>query len=396
MGDGRQGWRRPAARSIAALVILVGCQGAETGRQPSPEGTTTTDAQASPVWRDLPVAPIAGRVAAGRVWTGREMIVWGGLTGTEKAMSNDGAAYDPAARTWRKIAPAPAGVIGAAHLGAVWTGDEAMFWTGNSPDGPASGAVYNPGTDTWRRMADGPLGIRDDHASVWTGSEMVIIGGHGGRTYATPVAAAVNPRTGAWRPLPAFDDLFGLGLKGAVWDGTEVLAIGAHSTGCSRFGPQCDESRPIFLGFNPATNVRREISLAGAPLDATASMALIGWTGTEAAFARSAGASVAVVRYDPRSQTWRTGPESPCPVGSGYLQNAWLGDGYVAACGSDRLQVYDLAADAWTTVTAGPSPLNSRASSAIVWTGRTLIAWSGTVAIAGNPTPGDGASITLR
>lgn len=392
VGDGRLGSIRPAARAITALVLLVGCRGTETAR----ESQATAVEQASPTWRALPTAPIAGRVAAGSVWTGREMIVWGGVAGTEKARPSDGAAHDPVAGTWRSIAPAPAGVLGEAHLGAVWTGDEAMFWAGNSPDGPAAGAVYNPGTNTWRRLAEGPLGIRDGHISVWTGSEMIIMGGHGGRSYSTPVAAAVNPRSGAWRPLPAFDDLFGLGLSGAVWDGDEVLAVGSLSTSCPALGARCAESRPIFLGFNPATNVRRDISLVDAPFDATVPPSLIGWTGAEAAFARYHGSSVAVVRYDPRSQKWRTGPESPCPLGSAYVQVAWLGDRYVAGCGDDRLQLYDLAANTWTTVAAGPSPLNSRAGSMIVWTGTTLIAWSGTIASSGNPTPSDGASISLR
>jgi len=44
----------------------------------------------------------------------------------------------------------------------------------------------------------------------------------------------------------------------------------------------------------------------------------------------------------------------------------------------------------------GPSPLNSREGSAIVWTGTELIAWSGTVYERFNPTPADGASLTLR
>jgi hypothetical protein len=378
-------------------VLLVGCEGAETTRE-SPSDVTTTTAleQAAPIWRALPVAPITGRIAAGSVWTGREMIVWGGLAGTEKARANDGAAYDPVAGTWRTIAPAPAGVGGEAHLGAVWTGDEAMFWAANPPDGPVSGAAYNPGTNTWRRLADGPLGSRDGYASVWTGSEMLIIGGHGGRSYSTPVAAAVNPRSGAWRPLPAFTDLSGLLLGKAVWDGNEVLALGSHSTSCPAIGPICGETRPIFLGFNPATNVRREISLVEAPFDTTVPMALLGWTGTEAAVARYPGSSVSIARYDPRSQTWRTSPEGPCSRGSAYVQDAWLGDRFVAACGDNRLQVYDLAANTWTTVAAGASPLNARAGSAIVWTGTTLLAWSGTIASSGNPTPNDGASISLR
>jgi len=42
-----------------------------------------------------------------------------------------------------------------------------------------------------------------------------------------------------------------------------------------------------------------------------------------------------------------------------------------------------------------PSPLNSREGSAIVWTGSELIAWSDTVYERFNPTPADGALLTL-
>jgi hypothetical protein len=39
------------------------------------------------------------------VWTGREMIVWGGAN--ETANLGDGAAYDPGADQWRPLAPSP-------------------------------------------------------------------------------------------------------------------------------------------------------------------------------------------------------------------------------------------------------------------------------------------------
>ena len=67
----------------------------------------------------------------------------------------------------------------------------------------------------------------------------------------------------------------------------------------------------------------------------------------------------------------------------------------MAADGSSGLQIYHLAADTWQTITPGPSPLNSREGSAIVWTGHELIAWSGTVYEKFNPTPADGTSLTL-
>ena len=56
----------------------------------------------------LPPAPIPARHGSALVWTGTELIVWGGV-GDDPGDPGpqDGAAFDPAAGTWRQIAPPP-------------------------------------------------------------------------------------------------------------------------------------------------------------------------------------------------------------------------------------------------------------------------------------------------
>lgn len=128
------------------------------------------------------------------------------------------------------------------------------------------------------------------------------------------------------------------------------------------------------------------------------SLAPIGWTGERVALSASAGvSSERVVFFEPGSGRWETGAFPPaCPAeDDGYEQAAWVGDRYVAPCGTDRIQVYDVDSDVWTTIVAGRSPLNTRIGSAIVWSGSDLIAWSGTVKREGNPTPNSGSAITL-
>jgi hypothetical protein len=390
--DGR--WR--SRRVVVALVVVALAAvavGVVVGR--ATRSTTTSGG----AWQPLPQAPIADRSFEGVVWTGTEMIVWGG-TRSGKALS-DGAAYNPATSSWRTIAPLPAGVRGYA-AGAVWTGEAAVFWAGNSPDGPAVGAVYDPGADTWRSLPDGPLGPREGYASVWTGKELVLIGGVRGDGQATPVAAAVDPRTGSWRLLPAFDHLiFYGGPNGAVWDGHEALVIGNLSL-CPEQGSACAERRPIFVAYDPAADAVRELELpaysADFGADTAASLTSIAWTGTDVVFSAAVPGSVRIIRYNPDTGVWRKGTPAPCYIRSGYTQTAWLGDRYVAACGEDGLQVYSLASNTWTwrTLTPGPSPLTTREGSAIVWTGTDLIAWSGSLYERFNPTPGDGASLTLK
>ena len=416
-GGHRRAWQVVAA--VVAVALLAGVAGVFIGRI-TKAGAPKSSLSAS--WRPLPPAPIAGRIAASAVWTGKEMIVWGGgMRSGPVGPASDGAAYNPATRAWRTIAPAPAGVRGGAgNNGAAWTGDEIVVWASNSPDGPVGGAVYDPRADTWRRLPAGPLGKREGYTSVWTGKELLVLGGNLGDTIATPTAAAVNPQTGSWRVLKALAAFKGLMPNGAVWDGREAIVMGR----LVRYGQS--EARPILVAYNPATDAVREIPLPAPSetfgADSAASLKLIGWTGREVVFSTDAAGSIQIIRYNPTvggwkgvpagrchivdnpaqgrgCRDWRKGPYAPCAIPvTQYTQVAWLGDRYVAACGEDGLQIYSLPTNTWTwrTLTPGPSPLNSRWDSAIVWTGADLIAWSGTVQKRGNPTPADGASLTLK
>ena len=208
---------------------------------------------------------------------------------------------------------------------------------------------------------------------MWTGSEIVVLGGTSGDRHASPVAAALDPRSGSWRVLRGLDDVFGFAPTGAAWDGNEVLALGSLSL-CPELGSVCSESRPIFVAYDPKADARREIDLAGAPWETSAPDYSVAWTGSEVAFANYQDPSAGVVRYDPATGSWRSGTQAPCRLGpasfqTAYFQTAWLGDRLVVPCGPDRLQVYDLPTDTWARFAAGPSPLNARSGSAIVWTG---------------------------
>lgn len=324
--------------------------------------------------------------------------MWGGISrGKDIETVADGAIFDPAADSWRTIAPAPRGVLGDVGTAAAWTGTTAVFWAGNSPDGPAVGGVYDPSADAWRRLPDGPLGPREGYTSVWTGTELLIVGGTSGDGFAQPVAAALDPRTGSWRLLPGLNELGALRPTGAVWTGDQVLLAGARYL-CPEEGSSCADVTPVFLAYEPTTDGVDEIDLVGAPLDepSASSLAPVGWFGERVVLSTSNGASARLVFYEPGTGRWDIGAAPPCTAADdGYEQAAWLGDRFVVPCGRDRILLYDVASDAWTTLAAGRSPLNARLGSAIAWSGSDLIAWSGTVFRPGNPTPNSGGTITL-
>ena len=374
--------RRTSTYRSACVVLAV----AAAFAIPSAPAAARTSA-ATPSWHTIATSPIPGRLSASVVWTGHQMIVWGGFSGTYgKEARRDGAIYDPVTDRWHQIRSAPAGVIGGGGA-AAWTGRRAVVWAGNSLEGPAEGAVYDPRTDRWRMLPRGPLGPREGYVSVWTGRELVVIGGSSGDGLVHPIAAAVNPRTRTWRRLPGLNYMDGLLASGAVWSGDRLFVAGS-AYDCS---PSPCTPYPVFLGYDMATDVAVPIDLSNAP---SPSITPVAWTGTEVLATGLDQASV--VLYDPATDTWRTGSPALCAMDpGGYEQSAWLDGRYVTACGRDALQVYDVASDTWRTIQAGSSPLNHREESAIVWAGTDLIVWSGTVRRAGNPTPNSGTSIRL-
>jgi hypothetical protein len=93
------------------------------------------------------------------VWTGSEVLVLGGAD--LAAGLADGAAYDPAADTWRPVPAAPrapgppvGGALGDASLRVAWTGDRAVVVPPATPFA-ATGAgllTYAPATGTWSEL----------------------------------------------------------------------------------------------------------------------------------------------------------------------------------------------------------------------------------------------------
>jgi hypothetical protein len=185
---------------VVAGVALIqhGRDGAPAPISPSPPPPTappkTTPPDPTQLFTDiapdstvpLPPAPIDDRIVPAAVWTGTEMILWGGIyrdgTIADGAYNQtelaDGAAYNPTTDTWRRLPDAP---LGAATPIAVWTGEE-LVMLGASPLTDADNtdesipetavAAYSPAADEWRVLANVPSGGRPPQA-VWTGTAIL-------------------------------------------------------------------------------------------------------------------------------------------------------------------------------------------------------------------------------
>jgi N-acetylneuraminic acid mutarotase len=117
------------------------------------------------------------------VWTGSEMIVWGGTT--NNGVADTGAAYNHTTDTWRLIATPPVTLSSRSNHTAIWTGPTGIamvVWGGQDGAGNLlnDGGRYDPATDSWR-TTDLTINVpteRFDHTAVWTGSKMIVWGGN--------------------------------------------------------------------------------------------------------------------------------------------------------------------------------------------------------------------------
>src|SRR5205823_3815267 len=108
--------------------------------------------------------------------TGSVMIVWGGEDENFN-FTNTGGRYNPNTDTWSVTSTANAPTARDSHT-AIWTGNEMIVWGGFNGDPVNTGGKYNPVTDSWlaTSTSNAPF-ARDGHTAVWTGSEMIIWGG---------------------------------------------------------------------------------------------------------------------------------------------------------------------------------------------------------------------------
>ncbi len=162
------------------------------------------------------------------IWTGTEMIIWGGSFGVAR---NDGARYNPMTDTWSTISTQGAPSPRSDHT-AIWAGTEMIIWDGwdDSANSLDDGARYNPATDTWQSISpQGAPSTRAEHGAVWTGSEMLIWGGRSrGQIY--PLAGGrYNPASDTWQSMSTVNVPTGRYGHGAVWTGTEMVVWGGKT-----------------------------------------------------------------------------------------------------------------------------------------------------------------------
>jgi N-acetylneuraminic acid mutarotase len=234
------------------------------------------------------------------IWTGTEYIIWGGCNSSSGATSfGDGYRYNPATNTWTTISSVNAPSARDRHT-AIWTGTEMIIWGGisNNLTQFNNGARYNPATNTWTTMSTiNAPGARIQHSAVWTGTEMIIWGG-GGSGYKND-GGRYNPITNTWSTnITTNNAPAARASHTAIWTGAEMIIWGGYNAGPTTYN---DGKR-----YNPSTNSWGSItSTSGAPSGRAEHTAV--WTGAEMIIWGGTNSSVYYndcYRYNNSSNTW--------------------------------------------------------------------------------------------
>jgi N-acetylneuraminic acid mutarotase len=281
----------------------------------------TTDSWIAPNIIDAPSA----RLLHTAVWTGTEMIVWGGTDffGTD---FNTGGRYNPVADSWTATSTTNAPSARDSHT-AVWTGGDMIVWGGENQDFVLlnTGGRYNPSTSSWVATGTGNApSARGSHTAVWTGSQMIVWGGFDGNDFVNS-GGRYDPTTNSWTPTSTTNAPTGRDYHTAVWTGSEMI---------------------IWGGFGVTNNVN---------------------TGG---------------RYTPSTNSWTATGTTNAPDGRAIHTAVWTGSEMIIWGGSGDFGLfntggrYNPGTDSWIATSTSNAP-SARDSHTAIWSGNEMIVWGG-------------------
>jgi N-acetylneuraminic acid mutarotase len=305
------------------------------------------------------------------VWTGSEMIVWGGYNGS--IVFNTGGRYNPSTDSWTATSTTGAPDGRADHT-AVWTGTQMIVWGGSGSSGLLNtGGRYNPSTDSWTATTTtNAPDVRYRHTAVWTGTQMIVWGGSVG-DFGLNTGGRYNPSTDSWTATTTTNAPDARDGHTAVWTGSQMIVWGGIGPG-------------VYLNtggrYNPSTDSWTATTTTNAP-DARSGHTAV-WTGTQmivwGGFDGSSSLNTGG-RYNPGTDSWIATSITGAPdardghtaVWTGTQMIVWggIGMGYLNTGGR-----YNPGTDSWTATSTTGAPY-AREDHTAVWTASQMIVWGG-------------------
>jgi N-acetylneuraminic acid mutarotase len=305
------------------------------------------------------------------VWTGSEMIVWGGSY--DNTILNTGGRYNPSTDSWTATTTVNAPTARDGHT-AVWSGIEMIIWGGNAEN---TGGRYNPATDSWTATSttNAPTG-RGNHTAVWTGSEIIVWGGEDLMGFVLNSGGKYNPNTNSWTSTSTANAPDARTVHTAIWTGGEMIV----------WGGQDNNSNVLNTGgrYNPNTDSWTATSTGNAPAGRENHTAV--WTGDEMIvwggdeqnlfFLNTGG------KYSPGTNSWTATSTTNAPAARTFHTAVWAGSEMIVWGGAGQsgdLNTggrYNPGMDNWTATSTANAP-SARHFHTTVWTGNEMIVWGG-------------------
>lgn len=295
-------------------------------------------------------APFRNRVDSSAVWTGSELIVWGGWEWVRDGLENlraNGLAYDPIDDSWREISRGPLSARCCAS--STWLNSEMIIWGGAEPPPQyQDAAAYDPSANEWRTVAQSPLEWGGEMSTATTDTEWWI----SQRTREGQISvAAYDPLLDTWRSLP---EVPGTGEGGVwmAWTGSEVvLTTGAE---LYRIAPDATHWSQHSVQLHGPLHVAEGL-VFGFTDEET-------WTGS--------GVTRYLRAWDPSTGAEVDLPRPPTDVWDAIAAGSHL------MFLRERL-AFDAESLAWAMLDTPEDVTRRRASAATVWTGDRVLIWGG-------------------
>ena len=343
----------------------------DEGALPKPGGGS-----APGTWKPIKPAS-AGRVYHRAVWTGTDMVVFGGSLSEGSGYTNRTERYDPKTDTWTSLPDPP--LVGRRFSTMFAVGTDVYIFGGEGD--LTDGARWDSATNAWTPMKPFPLQGRADFSATYvpTTRELVVWGGTDLAMKTHADGARYSLTTGDWTVMKPTTANARDGAS-AVWTGTQVVIYGG---GCPP-GGYCDDTLtydPVADAWGtipaPALKHRTDVfGLATGPSSTLATFFGGGLFSNSEANADGAtwdGTSWAPIPAIPGTVLADAARISPSVWWDGRLLYEWGGRASTKMYGDGA--AYDPSTSTWRALP--PAPLGPRQGASVVWTGSSAIVFGG-------------------